>query len=153
MEIAIKKAEPLDLVAVLELQKRAYAAEAVLNSDPNIPPMTQTLDELQAEAQSKTVLKAERAGRLVGSVRGYVDGPVGYIGRLMVEPQLQGQGIGTQLMSAIEQTLQAPRLEVFTGSKSLRNIQWYQRLGYTPNRTEEAGTYTLVYLSKERNKA
>lgn len=150
MEISIKKAELVDLAAILELQKLAYAPEAKLNGDPNIPPMTQTLAELQAEARARTVLKAELSGKLVGSVRGNIQSGVGHIGRLMVQPELQGRGIGTRLMAEMEKTLSANKFEVFTGSKSLSNIALYQRLGYRTDRTEKVGKYTLVYLTKER---
>lgn len=147
----IERATPQDAEAILRLQYAAYQREAALYDDPSIPPLTQTLDQLLAQFDDHIILKATVAGRLVGSVRARLDGGTGHIGRLIVEPASQGQGIGRQLMAAIEAALApAMRFELFTGDRSERNLALYQRLGYAPVRTERLGPLvTLVYLEKE----
>ena len=48
-------------------------------------------------------LKAVEDGRIIGSVRGNVLDPDSvYIGRLIVHPDYQNQGIGTKLLKTIE---------------------------------------------------
>lgn len=121
-----------DAVDILALQQAAYQSEAELYQDWSIPPLTQSLLELQQEITAGTVLKASQGSRLVGSVRAVQqeDGSVA-IGRLIVLPELQGQGIGSSLMAAIEAAFPtAPRFELFTGSLSIRNIRLYEKLGY-----------------------
>ncbi len=121
-----------DAVDILALQQAAYQSEAELYQDWSIPPLTQSLSELQQEITAGTVLKASQGSRLVGSVRAVQqeDGSVA-IGRLIVLPELQGQGIGSSLMAAIEAAFPtAPRFELFTGSLSIRNIRLYEKLGY-----------------------
>ena len=44
--IIINCANPNDAEAILDLQKRAYASEAEIYNDYNIPPLTQTLMKL-----------------------------------------------------------------------------------------------------------
>ncbi|MGL5065673.1 MAG: hypothetical protein ACRC62_37360 [Microcoleus sp.] len=43
----ITQASPEDIAAILELQKLGDRSEAQLDRDSNIPPLTQTLDELR----------------------------------------------------------------------------------------------------------
>ena len=79
-----------------------------------------------------TTLVLRSGGRLVGAVRGRLEGDAWDIGRLMVAPDLQGAGIGRLLLDAIE--LAAP--EDATGSCcspapcSERNIRIYKKAGY-----------------------
>lgn len=150
MDVQIEKAQSSDWPGVLALQKRTYILEAERNQTWDIPPLTQTLVELQAENQNQTVLKATLHGALVGSVRGELRDGIGHIGRLMVEPTLQGRGIGKALMHRIENELGCETFEVFTGAKSLSNITLYQQLGYAINRYLDMKQYRLVYLRKEK---
>ena len=72
------------------------------------------------------------AGRLVGAVRGRLDGDAWDIGRLMVAPDLQGRGIGRLLLEAIEHAApdEATSYVLFTGALSERNIRIYKKAGY-----------------------
>ena len=115
----IKKAEKNDLQKILELQYLAYQSEAKLFNNPNIPPLRQTLAEVESEYQKGVVLKAvDENNTIIGSVRAYYDNDTVYIGKLMVHPEKQGQGIGTQLLVAIENEYPQQRYELFTSSKS-----------------------------------
>lgn len=69
-KISIVRADASDLLEILDLQYLAYQSEAKLLGNPNIPPLTQTLDELRAEYQQGVVLKAvnENIEHLVYSV-------------------------------------------------------------------------------------
>lgn len=48
----------------------------------------------------------------------------------MVHPLKQGQGIGTKLLLEIEKQYQNQRYELFTSTRSEKNIALYQKLGY-----------------------
>ena len=52
-----------DADEILALQKLAYASEAALYDDESLPPLTQTLEQMQAEFDRQVVLKATGAHR------------------------------------------------------------------------------------------
>lgn len=121
-----------DVGEILTLQRAAYVTEAQLYDDCRLPPLTQTYQELEAELKQGFALKAVRGSRIVGAGRAHRDGAVWRIGRLTVAPDAQGQGIGTRLLTRLEQ--HAPdgieRFALFTGHLSTANLGLYQRLGY-----------------------
>lgn len=149
MDAIIERAEQSDLQKILDLQYLAYQSEARLFNDKNIPPLTQTLDDLQREFCAGIILKAVRDNKIIGSVRGRVDAGTTYVGKLIVHPQCQGRGLGTRLLSAIEQHCATERYELFTSTRSLHNLRLYERLGYKKfcerKITDEL---TFVYLEK-----
>jgi ribosomal protein S18 acetylase RimI-like enzyme len=102
MEISMIPASMEDAVEFLALQKIAYESEALLYGDWTIPPLTQTQQQIEAEFESKVFLKAVQAKRIAGSVRASLDSSTCYIGRLIVHPDYQRKGMGTQLMLKIE---------------------------------------------------
>jgi GNAT superfamily N-acetyltransferase len=127
----ITRALSEDAAAILELQKLACQSEAKIYNNFNIPPLTQTLEDLKNDFTGNIFLKAQVEGKIVGSVRGNQEGNTCFIGRLIVHPDYQGQGIGTALMKEIESCFGlAQRFELFAGNKSERNICLYERLGY-----------------------
>jgi GNAT superfamily N-acetyltransferase len=146
----ITKAERADLRQILELQYLAYQSEAKLLNDFSIPPLKQTIEEINQEYEKGIFLKAvDEKGDIIGSVRAYVDNNAAYIGKLIVLPKRQGQGIGTEMLNTIERECAVARYELFTSDKSIRNIQLYERLGY--KRFQEvrvAEGLTLLYLEK-----
>ena len=145
----ISSASAEDLPAILALQYLAYQSEAVLLQNFSIPPLLQTLSDLQAEFERGVVLKAMEAGEIVGSVRAYREGDTARIGKLIVSPAFQGRGIGTALLLAVEQTCPAPRYELFTSSRGEKNIRLYERAGYVRFTEKEASAgITFVYLEK-----
>ncbi|MBQ3435245.1 MAG: GNAT family N-acetyltransferase [Selenomonadaceae bacterium] len=146
----ILRAEKDDLRDILSLQRLAYQSEAKLLGNPDIPPLKQTLPDLQAEYDEKIFLKAiDDTGAIVGSVRYLLEGDSVYIGKLIVNPAFQRQGIGTSLLLEVEKLCPNRRYELFTSNKSLRNISLYERLGYKVFAVKPATeTLTFVYLEK-----
>jgi GNAT superfamily N-acetyltransferase len=68
-------------------------------------PLTQSLEELREDFKKQVFLKAMVDGRIVGSVRAFAKDGTAFIGRLIVHPDLQNGGIGTELMGEIENQL------------------------------------------------
>lgn len=139
-----------DLKKILELQYIAYQSEAILNNNFSIPPLTQTMGEIEKEYQSGIFLKAiDENEVIIGSVRGTVKDNTMNIGKLMVHPDYQGKGIGTKLLLAIEKVYPTLRCELFTSSKSVKNLGLYEKLGYTVFRQKQiTPDLTFVYLEK-----
>ena len=146
----ITKAEITDLQQILYLQYLAYQSEAILYNSFSIPPLTQTIDEIRQEYENGLFLKAMNSkGNIIGSVRAYMAGGTAHIGKLIVCPKMQGQGIGTKLLLAIEQEYPTARYELFTGDKSIRNLQLYERLGYVKFK-EQMIAEGLVFIYMEK---
>jgi GNAT superfamily N-acetyltransferase len=152
MNISICRAGLADAAGILALQKLAYRSEARLNDDWSIPPLVQTLPDIEGEFGAKVVLKAMSGEQIVGSVRASLASGTCLIGRLIVHPDHQGKGIGTLLMERIEAAFpRAERFELFTGIKSAQNIRLYQRLGYREYREENlSAKVRLVFMEKRR---
>jgi ribosomal protein S18 acetylase RimI-like enzyme len=149
---AIVEASSEDADEILALQKLAYQSEAELYEDWTIPPLTQTLSQIEAEFDTQVFLKAVHADRIVGSVRASLDSGTCLIGRLIVAPDYQGKGIGTRLMRSAERAFShAARFELFTGSKSSANIRLYQKLGYRVFREQDLSPQIrLVFMEKQK---
>jgi ribosomal protein S18 acetylase RimI-like enzyme len=151
-DITIERATADAAAAILALQKKAYQSEASLYDDWSIPPLTQTVAEIKKELATMTFLTVYDDGQLVGSVRAARDDGTCKIGRLIVHPKFQRQGIGSCLLAAIEAAFpNVRRFELFTGSRSEGNIRLYQRLGYRIFRTDRLSPgIELVFLEKLR---
>ena len=128
----IIKAERQDLQDILDLQYLAYQSEAKLFDSQDIPPLKQTLSDVENEYQKGIILKAlDENHAIIGSVRAFRDNGTVYIGKLMVHPSKQRQGIGTKLLLEMEKQYPRQRYELFTSTRSEKNIALYKKLGYS----------------------
>ncbi len=151
----IVRAERADLEQILALQYLAYQSEARLLNNFAIPPLRESAGELLHQFEAGVVfLKAvDGDATLVGSVRARLEQNTVYVGKLMVHPDRQGEGVGTRLLAAVESAMAEicpqARYELFTSSQSRRNLRLYARAGYRPFREEEAAPgLNLVFLEK-----
>lgn len=146
----VVKAEKEDLSEILDLQYLAYQSEARLFDNQDIPPLKQTLADVENEYQKGIILKVlDEDQIIIGSVRAFNDSGTVYIGKLMVHPSKQGQGIGTQLLLEMEKQYPNQRYELFTSTRSEKNIAFYQKLGYKIfNEEQITGELKFVYMEK-----
>ena len=126
------------------LQRCCWVSEAISNNDFAIPPLRESLEQVRAWMPDAWVLREH--GRLIGAVRASLDGDIWKVGRLMVAPDRQGEGLGGMLLRHAES--QAPPgaawHELFTGTASVGNLARYRHAGYR----EEARVGGLVILRK-----
>lgn len=80
-----------------------------------------------------TILKYVEEGKILGCVELHAENEKLYLGMLTVLPNLQGQGIGKELMKAAEQEAKKQNCKsIFMTVISVRTelIDWYVRHGY-----------------------
>ena len=147
----IVRADNTDLREILELQYLAYQSEAALFGSKDIPPLKETLSELEAEFEKGIILKmVDDNGKIIGSVRSKSDEKTAYIGKLMVHPDQQKKGYGKKLLCEIESYYPNKRFELFTSTRSIENIRLYEKMGYKKFKEEKVTDELIfVYLEKE----
>lgn len=150
-EVRIRDISPADAGQVLTIQRAAFLSEAQIYRSVDMPPLTQTLEELEAELQDNLGCVALDGERIVGAVRAQRDGDLLLIGRIAIAPDQQGGGIGSQLLAAVEQRGRdagATEAELFTGSLSEANLRLYAREGYTETERVPGEGSDQVFLRK-----
>lgn len=147
-----RKAERADLPEILVLQYLACQSETGMPDNFSIPSLKQTLQAIELEYRNSLILKAiDEKGRIIGSVRGHEEDGSLYIGKLIVHPKVREKGIGTRLLSELEQLCPQSRYELFTGSKSDADLRLYERLGYSRFKEKQVTrSLTLVFMEKLR---
>ncbi len=145
----IASAVPADAGQILTLQRACWLQEQQANPGVRIPALHESLDDVRRWLDEWTVLTVRRGERLVGAARARSEGELWDVGRLMVAPDLQGQGLGRALLEAVEAAApaEATSLVLFTGAGSVDNLRFYKRAGYRV-RGEEPDVPGAVRLSK-----
>ena len=147
----ICKSTENDLEEILDLQYLAFQSEVKLFKNKKDLPLKQTLEELNEELNNGVILKmVSDDDRIIGSVRAHEKDGTAHIGKLMVHPDYRRRGLGTRLMTEIENCFPNTRYELFTASKSMNNIQLYQNMGYeifSQKRINEE--LVFIYMQKE----
>jgi tRNA (guanine37-N1)-methyltransferase len=131
--VEIRPAVAADAGELLVLQLACWVQVQQDNPDAHVAALHESLADVRAWLGTHTVLVARSAGRLVGAVRGTMrDEDVWDIGRLMVAPDLEGRGLGRELLGRME-ALAPPAATaywLFTGARSERNLRMYKKAGY-----------------------
>jgi ribosomal protein S18 acetylase RimI-like enzyme len=152
-KIEITKAVFNDLEEILALQKLAFISEAELYDNYDIEPLQQTIENIRADFETHIFLKAVYNGKIVGSVKGRDTGEYCWIGKLIVHPDFQNQGLGRRLMKEIESLFpNTNQFVLYTGNRSDKNIYLYESLGYEKRevfKDEKMPDVHLIKLIKE----
>jgi len=140
-----------DVPELHTLQLACWVQEMHDNPGVAIPPLHESLDDTVRALETHDVYVVRSAGRLVGSVRARLEGDVWEIGRLMTAPDLQGRGLGRQLLDHIQAVAPATATtySLFTGAKSERNQKIYKKAGFRLRRDLDAPPGAVI-LTKPR---
>jgi ribosomal protein S18 acetylase RimI-like enzyme len=127
--VAIDLDDEATAAAVLAVQRRGYKIEADLIGFEGIPPLNETLEQLQESDES--FLGAQVRGQLAGIVSWKLDGDTIDIHRLAVDPAYFRRGIGARLVrSALAAEPGAARATVQTGALNEPARALYRREGF-----------------------
>ncbi|MFJ2550564.1 GNAT family N-acetyltransferase [Microbacterium sp. NPDC087591] len=149
-DITIDELDESGAGELLTLQRAAFVSEAQIYGSADMPPLTQTLEQVRAELREGDALGARREGRLVGAIRFRMDGETLLIGRIAVAPDQQGEGVGRLLLEAAERRSGAGQAELFTGSLSEANIRLYESCGYAVSERVPDGDGTEQVFMRKR---
>lgn len=144
-----RRLTPDDAPEVTVLQRCCWVEEAVVNDTIAVPALHESLEEVREWLASWHTTGIWLDGRLLGMVRARPIETDWHLGRLAVVPDLRGRGLGRWLLRTAEAAAGPDfrRILLFTGAKSLRNIDLYQSQGYQP--VSPAGPDGAVCLAKE----
>lgn len=147
--ISIERATVEDAGEILTVQRAAFVSEAIIYGTADMPPLTQTLEQLRAELSTEKAWVARAGTRVVGAIRAQDTADLLLIGRIAVAPDMQGLRIGRDLLAAAEQDSDAPEAELFTGSLSEANLRLYEKCGYrVTQRIDQADGTQQIFLRK-----
>ncbi len=153
-EITLAPISVADAGEVLTIQRAAFVSEALIYGSADMPPLVQTLDELRAELKDADGWVARVGSRLVGAIRTRTSDGMLLIGRIAIAPDMQGEGIGQQLLEVAEKHSTATVAELFTGSLSEANIRLYERCGYEiVERIDEGDGTEQIFMRKQLHPA
>ena len=129
IEIATKQ----DVPALLDLQRKAFGPLCEELGWKDAPPLTESLEHAYEEFARCTTLKVQNQdGVLIGSVNGNVTDDSLCIGRLMVLPEYQQQGIGKLLFLEIQSRLPHRRALLCTWQQVRAPYEFYLSEWFRP---------------------
>lgn len=149
----VSAATPADAGEIYTLQRACWLQELEANPGVVIPALTESLDDVVTGLAGHRTWVVRRAGRLVGSVRARLTSRGGWdVGRLMVAPDLQGQGLGRLLLEHAEAAAppEATTYLLFTGARSTSNLRMYKKAGYRLRPDLEAPPGAVVLTKRRR---
>ena len=113
---------------MLAVQRASYAVEAALIGFPDVPPLRETVEALQASDEE--VWLCEEGGEVVGAVGLELGDDEVVIARLFVAPPAFRHGVGTALVRHALEVAGARRVRVGTGADNAPAIALYERHGF-----------------------
>lgn len=143
----LRRATPADRAAVEALQQNAYAKNAIILGVTPIP--------LQADygriMHDGEVWLTEDMDGVTGAIILIPQADHLELWSVSVAPRAQGRGLGNLLVAAAEKRardLGYRTVRLLTGEALTDNVAWYQRHGYTIDRTEALPDRRVVHFSK-----
>ena len=146
----INRATNSDVAAMHSLQMRAFEEEGRRCGTRDIPPLQENMAAVAEHVQTQIALVAKEDDRIVGCVRGLLEGRVCTIRALVVDPSNHGRGFGSALLIALEAELKhIERVDLTTNTIMERNVPFYERHGYrVVEYTTPIPGITLAQMSK-----
>jgi NAD(P)H-dependent FMN reductase/GNAT superfamily N-acetyltransferase len=145
----VRRLTPHDAAEVTVLQRCCWVDEALVNDTMAIPALHESLEDVRDWLATWHTTGIWLDGRLLGMVRTRSIDTDWHLGRLAVVPDLRGRGLGRWLLHTAEAAAgpDCRRILLFTGAKSLRNIDLYHSEGYRS--VVDAGPAGTACLAKD----
>lgn len=145
--IPMRRASRADVAALRAIQHAAFAwNREILGVEPL--PLLADYDEVVA---SRECWIAEDDGHVQGAIILEPEGEALLVWSVAVAPAQQGAKLGRRLMAFAEQRAREQgfgALTLYTGEKLQKNIDWYQRLGFSISGIEALADRNIVHMKK-----
>ena len=101
-------------------------------------------EKLKRDRELFLVAEVAETGQIVGAVMGAYDGRRGWVYHLAGQPTRQRQGVGRELMAALEQAMPAAgvqKINLQVRADNAHVVAFYERLGYLDERLTGMGKW------------
>lgn len=148
--VKIELATIEDVPALLDLQRKAFGPICEDLGWDDAPILSERLEQVYEEFAKCTTMKVQNQdGVVIGSVFGRLENDSLYIGRLMVLPEYQQNGIGKRLFREIQSRIPHHHAWLCTCQQVRPPYEFYLREGFKPYKSEQVGSgLTWVYMEK-----
>jgi ribosomal protein S18 acetylase RimI-like enzyme len=114
---------------IFDIQQAAYLQESLLIDYPNLPPLLETLADIQAANEIFLTYAIEN--KITGVLSYEIQDNTLTITRLVVRPDFTGRGIGQALLKEVLQHSTVNHFIVGTAEKNIPAIKLYEKYGFT----------------------
>jgi ribosomal protein S18 acetylase RimI-like enzyme len=135
---------------ILMVQQVAYLQESILIDYPNLPPLLETLVDIQGSSETFTAYHVDE--KIAGVLSYVIENDTLTIARLIVHPDFSRRGIGQALLKEVLQHPTVKHFVVGTAAKNLPAIHLYEKYEFviTEKQTLPDGL-ELVHLEKHQS--
>lgn len=156
MEISVKKAQLKDIYLIHQINQKVFTAYQQFYPNGVVPALTETIQQIREDLNSKTVLIAWYGDKIVGSIRyHFINHHSAYVSRFSILSEYQKLGIGTKLINEVIEQLKEKNghflaLHAHYNIKSV--LQFYLKNGFHIEKIALDRGYPRAYLYRKIEK-
>ncbi|WP_139905275.1 GNAT family N-acetyltransferase [Clostridium thermarum] len=154
--LAIRKAVLADVPSIQKITREAFEAYVACAGIPgSTAALTESVEDIEVDIETKHCFVAELDGVIVGSVRIEIrEDNTAYLSRFGVAVNYQNHGIGASLLDYVDDVMRelgVSRIYLHTASKILSLVRFYYGRGFYIDSTTKDRGYIRALLCKEYN--
>jgi GNAT superfamily N-acetyltransferase len=151
MSVSFECAEIHDAELLVRVAMAAFHHDSILypEIEADGPPGYDSPSVMQQKIAEDECYKIVECERIIGGIVVFAKSNGHYhLDLIFIAPEYHNRGIGTQAMRFIEDTYPATRWTLDTPIWAIRNIHFYEKLGYVKVREFEDDDTTLIAFEK-----
>jgi ribosomal protein S18 acetylase RimI-like enzyme len=148
----IRRAEIEDAPAVFSILQTAFREYSRITGLTRLEALSETVDDIRKEIESKAVYVAVIDNSTVGTVRLDIHGDQAYLSRFAVDSDSRNIGIGKSLMSVVDKYLTGrgvKKVTLHTASRHMVLMRFYYSRGFFVEAIETDRGYLRARMVKE----
>lgn len=151
MSVLIERAETADAEALVNVAIASFHHDSILYPQIEVggPPGYDSPDAMRQKIAEDECYKIVEGEQIIGGMTLFKKGDEHYhLDLIFIAPDHHNRGIGTQAMAFIEATYKATRWTLDTPAWAVRNIHFYEKLGYVKAGAFEEDDTPLIAFEK-----